>query len=262
VNVTGSGSVHLDCGVASNSKDPRAIDLSGASYLRASPLSAVGGISFDPRNIEKGTDILSYSIVQDDPIASRGLAVPITAAACTANSFTVNPNESRTIGPGRYCNGLTVRGELSMAPGVYVIDKGDFKVTSQASIYGEGVTLILTGSSPSNVSTVDIAGGAEVNLRAPTWDENASWHNILIYQDPTADYPLNKLAGDSNFRLQGIIYMPRGSIRFTGSSGQHSRCLLLVAYRVNFTGDSSFDDDCPEDFDDADMGARRVKIVE
>jgi Flp pilus assembly protein TadG len=262
VNGTGSARVNLGCGVSSNSSSSGAIDLTGTSYLRASPLSAVGGINYSNTNIEAGTEIITYSVEQQDPLASRGLAVPTSPSACSDNNFTVNPNTSQSITPGRYCNGITVRGELHLAPGVYIVDRGEFKVNSQGSIHGEGVTIILTGNSPSNVATTDIAGGAQVDLRAPTEAENPDWHNILIYQDPMAEFPLNKLAGDSNFNMEGIVYLPRGDVRFAGSSGQHAECLLLVANRVNFVGESSFGNNCPADYDDINLDVRRVRVVE
>jgi hypothetical protein len=264
VGISGSGSatINLGCGMASNSRAANAIDFGGTSYFEASPLSAVGGIEYDSDNIGSGTQIIPYTVAQRDPIAGRGLFVPSSPAACTHNNLTVNPNESLTISPGRYCNGLTVRGDLTMSPGVYLVDKGSFKVNSQATVRGEGVTIILTGNTPSNVATIDIQGGADIQLRAPSEEEHPIWKNILFYQNPSADYSTSKINGDSQLYMQGVVYLPKGTIRFNGASGQHSECLLLVAHRVNFFGNSSLSDNCPPDFGDVDMGARRVRVVE
>ena len=262
VNASGNADVQLGCGVAANSVDANSIDLDGTSYLNASPLSAVGGIGYSSSNIASGTAVLPYGVSHPDPIASRGLTVPASPAACADTGLTVHTHANLTISPGRYCNGITVRGDLTMSPGVYIIDRGELKVNSHASITGEGVTIVLTGNTPSNIATVDVTGGADIDLRAPTAAEDPTWKNILFFQDPTADYPLSKFAGGSNFEMEGILYFPTGELRFNGNSGQHADCLLMIVHRVNFVGTSSLDNTCPSDYDDADISARRVRVVE
>jgi hypothetical protein len=51
-------------------------------------------------------------------------------------------------------------------------------------------------------------------------------------------------------------------VNFGGNSTQNARCLLLVTYRVNFTGTSNLDNDCPDWIDDLDTSDRRIRIVE
>lgn len=262
VNVAGNANVQLGCGVAANSEGSSAIDLDGTSYLGGSPLSTVGGIDYGNSNIASGTLLQPYGVAQADPLASRGLTVPASPAGCTANNFTVGTHDDITLSPGRYCNGITVRGELTLNPGVYIIDRGELKVTSHAEIRGQGVTIILTGNAPGNIATIDMSGGADVNLRAPTAAEDATWKNILIYQDPTANFPLSKIAGGTELTMEGIVYMPKGDVRFSGNSGQHADCLLMVVNRANFVGTSSLDNNCPTDYDDLNLSARRVRVVE
>ncbi len=262
VNLAGTADVLLTCGVAANSVDVDAIDLDGTSWLTGSPLTAVGGIEYSDSNIPSTTNLNPYSAAQEDPLASRGLTTPSSPAGCSENNFAVNANESVTLSPGRYCNGLTIRGDAVLSPGVYIIDKGDLKVNSQASITGEGVTIILTGQNNGNVSTLDFAGGADVDLRAPSQSEDATWYNILVYQDQIGAVKDSKLNGDSDFNMEGVVYMPNGPLSFNGSSGQHSECLLMVAYRISISGETSFSNNCPSDYDDIDTSGRRMRIVE
>ncbi|MCB2076997.1 MAG: Tad domain-containing protein [Novosphingobium sp.] len=262
VSTQGNADVQLGCGVAANSNDYTAIDLDGTSYLGGSPLSAVGGIQYASGNIATGTDIQSYGLPQTDPMLARGLTVPTSPSGCTQNNFRVQPSDTATISPGRYCNGITVRGDLTMNPGVYIVDRGTFYASSQSTITGHGVTIILTGNAPGNIANVDMLGGAEVDLSAPTPAQDATWEGVLFFQDPTADYPLSKFAGDSDFEMEGIVYMPNGNVKFTGDSGQHADCLLLIGYRVTFAGDSSFDNNCPSHITTLDLGNRRVRVVE
>ena len=149
-----------------------------------------------------------------------------------------------------------------MSPGVYIIDRGSFWLNSQADVVGDGVTIILTGTTPSNVATIDVAGGAKLDLRAPTTAEDATWHDVLFFQDPMGSTDLSKIAGGSDLVLEGIVYMPNGEVRFTGNSGQHAECLLLVAYRVNITGDTSLDNNCPSSVASLPLSGRYVRVVE
>ena len=124
------------------------------------------------------------------------------------------------------------------------------------------MTIILTGSTPTNVATLSFAAGAEIEMRAPTAEEDPDWKNILFFQNPNASNPLNTLAGNSWLKLEGVVYLPKGNIEFTGSSGQSAECLLLVAHRVTFKGDSTFDNNCSTDYDPTDWNTRIVRVVE
>ena len=262
VNVSGSADVQLGCGVSANSADPSSISVGGSSYLQASPLSAVGGISYSSASLAGGTTIQPYGVEQSDPIASRNLAVPANPAGCTASNLSVNPHNTQTISPGRYCNGINVRGTLIMNPGVYILDEGTFLANSQAEIIGEGVTIILTGANPNKVANLEFRGGSEIDLRAPTKLEDASWYNILIFQDPTANFPESKLNGGSDLSMEGVVYMPRGDVTINGSSAQQAQCLLMVVYRADINGNADLQNNCPTDYDDLDLGARIVRVVE
>jgi hypothetical protein len=261
VNLAGNADVRLDCGVAANSDGQGAISLSGTSYLQGSPLTAVGNIQNAARNIASGTRISSYSVPQKDPLEARDLSVPSSPPACTATNLTVQPNQQATISPGRYCRGMTLKGDVTLRPGVYIIDGGQFELTSQARISGQGVTIILTGDSPATIATVKIDGGATANLRAPTSTENEEWRDILFFQDPAADGRLSSFAGGSGMTMKGITYMPSGTLRYTGGSSNASECLFLVASRVTFTGTSRIRNQCPDELAD-EFAASAVRIVE
>lgn len=263
VNVGGSANVQLGCGVAANSAGSAAIYLEGSSWLGGSPLSTVGGIDSAGGNYPSGTDLQPYGLSQTDPIAGRNLEVPAEPAACTATGFEISPNQTMTISPGRYCNGLALKGDVVMAPGVYIVDRGSFYVGSHANVIGEGVTIVLTGSASSDVATIEIAGGSDLDLRAPTAAEDPYWQGILFFQDPMASSSLlSEIAGGSSLDLEGVVYMPSGDLRFAGNSGQHADCLMIVVNRVTLTGDTSLGNDCPSDYDDLNFAGRRIRVVE
>ncbi|KHK89679.1 hypothetical protein LK12_19560 [Novosphingobium malaysiense] len=262
IGTVGSAQVNLGCGAAANSNIETAIDLDGSSWLDAPNFHAVGGIDASSTSVPSSAVLQTYGLPIADPIASRNLAVPSTPTACTANNLNIAPSVTKTIYPGRYCNGLTIQGNVTLSPGVYIMDKGSFTVNSQAHLTGAGVTIILTGDDPKNVATVKLAGGANLDLRAPTAVEDPTWKNILFFQDPMGASSDSNITGGSTLKLDGIVYMPGGNLNFTGNAGQHADCLLMVANQVSFAGTTSMDNNCGPEYNDLDLSARVVRVVE
>lgn len=260
VNVAGSSNVQLGCGVAANSAGTQAIYMEGSSYLSGSPLSTVGGITAAESNYSSSTQLNPYGPAQVDPVLKRNLSVPTSPSGCTANALEVAPSQTTTLSPGRYCGGMTLKGNVTLQPGVYIVDQGLFNVTSQATLSGEGVTIVLTGSDSSNIAAVQIDGGATLNLKAPTAVQSSTWKNVLFFQDPRGSTKMSYLAGGSTMKMSGIVYMPKGNLSFNGGSEHTSDCLLMVGHRVTFTGSSKVDNVCPSDMDD--FSGRRIRIVE
>ena len=264
VTLTGSADVQLGCGVSANSTGSQAIYLDGSSYLSSPTLSAVGSISAKPANLSAGTDQLPYGTAQVDPLgpAGRNLQVPTSPSSCTASGYTAEPNKPQvTLQPGRYCNGMTLKGDVVLSPGVYIVDKGSFYLSSQAKVTGNGVTIVLTGSSESDIATVKVDGGATANLKAPTAVQDPYFKDILFFQDPRANQTLSYFAGGSNFRMDGVAYFPSGNVTFTGGSSNMTECLMLVAHRVTFTGNNALKNNCSSQLKD-EFALRVVRVVE
>ena len=261
IDVAGDADIDLGCGIVSNSGFSTAVDITGSAKMKANPISAHGGINANSGTIPAGTTILPYSQKVKDPLAERGLTAPTTPAGCTGgNNFTIKPKEVVELDPGRYCNGLTIRGDAILKPGVYIIDGGSLKVNSQATITGDGVTFVLTGNG-STVADVDISAGAKVTLSAPTSDEDAEWYDILFFQEDgfSTESVIN---GGSDMAVDGIFYFPSGDIRFNGNAGQSADCLLLIANRVKMSGATAIKNNCPVEFDSYDLAARIIRVVE
>ncbi|MEB3414548.1 Tad domain-containing protein [Alteriqipengyuania sp. WL0013] len=262
VDVSGDADLDFGCGVISNSAFNTSVDIGGSSKLRANPISARGGINVGSNdNIDPGTTLIPYGQPVKDPLASRMLQPPASPASCLFNNKTVQPNTSVTLTEGRYCNGLTIRGTVHFDPGVYIIDGGDLKINSQAKITGTDVTFILTGPG-SNIATLDISAGAQVDLAAPDSSVDATWANILFYQDPAALTTGNTINGGADILLDGIVYFPMGEMKFNGGSNHDSKCLMLVTYRIEMTGSGKVRNQCSSDYDDYDRAARVIRVVE
>jgi Flp pilus assembly protein TadG len=248
----GNTTVNVGCGIATNSRSATAIVADGSASVTASPLIAVGGVPASGA-YASGTTLMPNSARQVDPFAH----LPLPAPTDCQNQLSVNPNQTRNIGPaipgGSICfKGMDVKGTLNLAPGTYFIDgstRNGLSFGAQSVINGTGVTFVLTSTTaatdPSSVATTvhgDINGKATVNLVAPS---SGPYAGVLFYEDPRA--PLGRItnfSGSSTSVIEGAFYFPRGYLNYSGTTGMTTRCMQLVARRLNFTGNSRIENQC------------------
>lgn len=262
IDVFGSALVNLGCPVSSNSPGGVSVDLSGSSYLNTNLVMSVGGISYSSGNLPADTSIVTYGLPVEDPLADRNLTWP---NGCTANNVHVAPSETHTLSPCTYRNGLRIQGTVYLEGGIYVISGGSLTINSGAVVRlagSGGVTFVLTGTSSSNVATLSINGGADIDISATTSAENSDFGGILIYQDPIASDLSHTINGGSNINLEGAIYMPTGDLTYNGDSSQSAQCLLIVTQRVDFGGTNNIENNCNTDLTAINTPARAIRVVE
>lgn len=259
VIMQGNATVSMGCGIATNSTASNAVVAGGSSSIYATPVSAVGGLQ-SSGNYASGTVLLPHSISQQDPFAA--LPTPVVPPGC-GNKLSIGPNEtSPTVNPGCY-RGMDLKGTVTFAPGVYIIDGNSLDIGSQAVISGTGVTFILTSnnatSNPSTIATLDMNGGANVQLTAPA---SGPYQGVLIYQDRRAlDTGTNTINGNASSTLQGAIYMPSQAVSFSGNSGMNTQCIQIATRRVTFTGNNNIANNCPSGSGSSAFTGTRVLLV-
>ena len=242
VTFSGNTNVNIGCGVSSNSRAPQAITASGSSSVTATPIMAVGGVPSSGA-YAAGTLLMPFAPVQEDPFRN----LPQPAPTDCQPQVAVQPNATATIEPGCY-NGMDIKGSLTLQPGTYFINGDSFSLGAQARIAGEGVTIVLTStnatSDPSSIAGLSINGGAVMNMSSPT---SGTYKGVLFYQDPrTPIGRVTRVNGNSASVIEGAFYFPRSYFTFNGTSGMQTRCIQLVARRLDFTGNSRVQNDCPE----------------
>ena len=257
VRAGGSTIVDLNCGIMANSISATAVTAGGSSLVKASPVSAVGGVPASS-NYATGTERFPYSVPQADPFAA--LANP--AIGSGNSSGDVKANQTKSLSPGTYA-GMTIQGTANLAAGTYFIDGGSLKINSGAVVNGTNVVFVLSSknaaSSPSSIATVDINGGATLNITAPS---SGTYKGILFFQDRRAtDSGSNKINGNSSSKLQGAIYFPSQEVQFNGNSGINIACIKLVAKRLEFTGNSKIINLCPANSGVGAILGTKVKLV-
>lgn len=139
----------------------------------------------------------------------------------------------------------------TMAKGVYVIDGGLFKINATDQLVGQGVMIVLK-----NGAGIEINGNANLDLRAMTTDEMVSagisteqalkLKDMLIFEDRNSPgYTGNSVNGTAGAILDGTVYLPKSPIRFNGTFGVVTRCLVITAKTITIEGTANMTSFCP-----------------
>ncbi len=178
--------------------------------------------------------------------------------------------KNTTLTPGRYCGGIDFQnGTATLQPGTYIMDGGAFKANGQASIVGNGVTIILTGSG-SDTAYLDVNGGAQLSLHAPK--TGTAYNGVLFFQDTKQDAKAgqcnpgqvntNNLNGGASMDLSGAMYFPNQMLRYSGGTSTNILCLQMVALRVQFSGNSKVTSTCDSNSCTQRIARTSIKLTE
>ena len=184
---SGNTSVKLiGCSVMSDSIASDAIKLQGSAGLQADCLITAGGVSLS----SPVTTVCAAPI----PGAARRRSICQLPAPAASNPCQ-NANKSTLAGYLLY--GLSLSGNVTLQPGVYVIQSGDLKVNANANVIGDGVTIYLAGA-----SRVSMNGNATVSS-APT---SGTYSGVLMYGDRTSTGGQSTFNGTAASLLTGALF--------------------------------------------------------
>ena len=263
IKATGNSDLNLGCGMITNSTSLTAAIATGSSDVDATPVAAVGDIQ-DSDNWG-GAELLPFTVKQPDPF--EDVDVPsFTPCKGNANKLSVNPNNTldRSADTGVQCvSDISANGTLLLGAATYVIDGGNFSAGAQAKVSCTGCTIILTnsdGGTPT-IGTVDMNGGAEITMSAPS---GGTFEDILFYQDrraPKSTTTVHKINGNSNSLMEGAFYFPNQQMQINGTAGLDFECAQFVSYVVEFAGNGSINNTCPGGYGDGEIMGRHVRLV-
>ena len=260
LSVAGSSTVNLvGCDAVSNSVASDSLIVSGSGSLSARCASTVGGAVVSSNvTLAECEKVEQYAPVVPDPY--RDVVEPAIPSSCNSNTKNLgNPNTTTTVTPGpaqvsgvpvyRFCGGVTIKGTVNFEPGLYIISGGDLDANAGAQINGTGVTFFVT--SPNRIT---LNGHAQLNLSAPT---SGPYAGLLFFASRSGSGLQHVINGTAGSRTQGAIYAPTTSIEASGNSTTGSGgSTQVVAYRINFTGNSGLGSDCSS------AGTRDIKVNE
>ena len=267
ITIGGSANANLGCGVISNSiSATQAIGTNGNAYnLTASPVAGVGGL---PSSIRGASNLKPYHVAMPDPYANKYSTDLPTGTTCKNNINASGARDgSNNVNPGCYKNFNPGNGTTRLNPGVYFLENTSLSMNGNTKITGTGVTLILMGTNP---GTITANGNSELDISAPT-DANCgvyagvdtcNYKKMLMLQSPNATPAnSNEIKGNNGTKLDGAIYFPKGSMKFTGSSSQATKCMMVVTYRVDFSGNSDIQNNTTGCTANTTVNGRTVRLI-
>jgi Flp pilus assembly protein TadG len=255
INIGGSSDVTMGCGAIANSSDPiESVDTNGSAHnFVADPVAAAGGM---PSSINGVTDLDPWSPPLPDPFANKYPTDVPSGTSCTNFNHPSKSNADGSMKPGCYNNFNPGNGTTVLSPGVYYLNSTDISLSGQQRLVGTGVTLIFTGSDPGSIT---MNGESSMNLAAPT---TGTYAKMLIIQAANADAGnANLINGNNNTSLDGAVYLPNGDITFSGDSAQSTKCAMVVALRVTFTGNTNIQNDTTGCTADQTIVGKSVRLV-
>jgi Flp pilus assembly protein TadG len=247
IDFSGNATVNLGCGMKTNAKGPSAIDGSGSSTITASPVAAVGQIS-NSGNFATGTTFQPYSPPDADPYAS--LNPPAVPSGCNQSALRGSANSVSASNTTVCYKDITLNGGQSatFTDTTVILNGGDLTVNAGASLTCIRCTFILTTDSTNitnnSIGKVTFNGGAHISLTAPT---SGAYSGLVIYKDRRAPYcqNCNKINGDSTSYIEGGFYFPTQEVQMSGDSGMNTQCVQMVAWQIQFIGNTSISNTCP-----------------
>ena len=234
VTITGSAAVDFaGCTVMSNSIAENSVYTGGSGSLTAPCVRAVGGIEDNVGiNLTACDEVREYAPYVQDPYGD--IDEPEETGACK-HVPNHNPQDSITLDPGRYCAGMTLKGTVTLNPGIYILE-GDFNINSTASVHGDDVMFFIADN-----SDVSWNGSAYIDLSASTTGEYAG---ILLFGERSNTSGDIKFNGTADSALVGALYFPSQAVEILGDFGGSNGCTQVVSATITFSGNTDFSADC------------------
>jgi len=244
VDVTFNGAASVvanGCEVQADSPSSSSVNTNGGGSVHSKAVRTVGGVSGGNIFVTDNPGIWTNQGSIPDPYAGR--TIPSMPAASGPNKWSGPVTNTGTGDPPvMTINGnVDVKGDTTLRKGIYIINNGSFNDTGQNTVTGNGVTIILTSSTPaSDNGTFSVTGGGGLNLTALTYGPTAG---IALWADKNLPEKGDTFAGGTTSNLVGAIYLPSHDLKIAGG-GTASSCQQIIAYNIKFTGNSTFNHNC------------------
>lgn len=215
--------VGQDCSIFSNSTHSIGIKSKNDAQLSAQSICSAGGVQGGGRNFSPAalTDCPQF----EDPLASRPEP---DAGPCKMTGLEVK-NETITLSPGTYCEGLKITGNSRVAfePGLYVIKDGPMIVKDSAKIVGENTGFFFSGKDAAFRFDTETT----IDLTAPMTGPLAGLLFFGSRQQTSTNYLINS---DHAHQLLGTIYLPGGVLSIDANQpiADRSAYTAIVAKKV------------------------------
>ena len=264
--VSGNATLAVPAAVIVDSTAGNAVAMSQNGALQATTVDITGRDS-----VTGAASISNYGAPGPNPVQTGVLPSPDlfsylptpTAANGVVNTSqsttTLNISGTTTLNPGVYTGGISITGKanVTLNPGIYVLQGGGLNISGNASVSGSGVLFYNPGSdynatnggadagdpldvlnqnfvpdASANFGGINLSGNANVQLAPPT---SGAFAGILFYQRRANNQAVN-IAGDA-LGLSGTIYAKWAALTLSGSMTTGTQ---FVVNSVTLGGNGTF----------------------
>ena len=148
-------------------------------------------------------------------------------------TVTVEPNETKTIGPGYYPGGIKLLSStetLILEPGIYILDGEGLYINGGNLLATDGVMFYITGD-----GKVDMQGNGTVQINTNSEIESGPFTGIAIYQDRD-NHNDASIHGTGNLDIVGTIYFPQNHVLITGTGDGFGTQLIANTIEIGGHG--------------------------
>ena len=221
------------CELAANSSNASALTVENKSNILG-PIYVVGGMVRLNNTVVSGTpQVLNAGTPVTDPYES--VQLPTATGTCKSGAV----SGVQTLTAGNFCTGIAAQNgsTITLAPGVYYIN-GSFTLGQGSTFTGTGgVTLILK-----SFSSFSIPNGSTLRLTAPLYGATAG---IAITTQGTVTTPTLAINNNSNFVIEGAVYLPKWTISVSGQvNSAGANCTQLIADKLDLGSSLSLQANC------------------
>jgi hypothetical protein len=176
-----------------------------------------------------------------DPLA---YLPPPEVAGCGTVNYSITSGTA-ILNPGVYCGdsghaAIQIGGtsQVTLNPGMYVVNGGGVQISGTSSLTGNGVTIYNTGA-VSTYKPIIAQDSSVMDLRAPT---SGVYEGILLFNDRTVSMGAgggpNILGGSSGSRLEGVLYFPSVGLELTNGQAPTADYTIVVARQLGVSGNA------------------------
>lgn len=214
-SATGNSTLYLTLGnggIYANSNDAdSAICASGnADVVTDTGIFVVGGFDEDGNAAFSPVPVTGVSPIPD-PLASLP-APPDPGGSCV--TYSLSSTNIDTIDPGKYCS-ITISSNavLTMNPGVYYIDGGNFSASGNSSLTANEVMIYM------NSGNFSMSGNGTFDVTAPN---SGSYQGMMLFMDQSNTGSIS-ISGNGVVQTAGTIY---GALAHMALSGNGSNTVM------------------------------------
>lgn len=259
ISLNGTNTVNIShCNVYANSTASNAVSLTNNATVTALNAYITGGWAVNSSAVpclNAGTasqrGLCVTKLLQTgaspvaDPYATR--AIPAVPARCDSNNAAHSNSatySAKADGMYVFCGGLKLTGSgnvLTLNPGIYILDRGQFSINGDWTINGNGVSIFFSSSTGNNYANLKVQGNQTLNLTAPAAGI-AKGIAVWMHKDAGTSSTID-FGGGSSLAIIGAIYAANAAVTVSGNNGS-ARCTQVVARTVTFNGNNTFKHDC------------------